>query len=151
MEGSHDVGSVIGSVERAGCEWLQYDYGSAVMAADRPGAFTMWRYRDLLPLPDGPVRYPVPIGGTPLLPAPALVEDGLRRGLNTTTTASTGNAAVATAFGAAAAGMRAVLFVSADCLLITGHEVKASRTPVRARVAVAEGLDEVERASTPAL
>ena len=139
------MGTVIGSVERAGCEWLQYDYGSAVMAADRPGAFTMWRYRDLLPLPDGPVRYPVPIGGTPLLPAPALrravdvpdlwlkdetrnptasnkdratalvIEDGLRRGLNTITTASTGNAAVATAFGAAAAGMRAVIFVSADC------------------------------------
>jgi threonine synthase len=105
----------------------------------------MWRYRELLPVPDGPVRYPVPIGGTPLLPAPALrqtlgmprlwikdetrnpsasnkdratalvIEDGLRRGVGTITTASTGNAAVATAFGAAAAGMRAVIFVSTDC------------------------------------
>lgn len=32
----------------------------------------MWRYRELLPVGDGPVRYPVPVGGTPLLPAPAL-------------------------------------------------------------------------------
>ena len=139
------MGSVIGSVDLAGCEWLQYDYGSALMARDRPHSFTMWRYRELLPVPDGPVRYPVPIGGTPLLPAPALrqalgtprlwikdetrnpsasnkdratalvIEDGLRRGVDTITTASTGNAAVATAFGAAAAGMRAVIFVSTDC------------------------------------
>jgi threonine synthase len=112
---------------------------------DQPGSFTMWRYRELLPVPDGPVRYPVPVGGTPLLPAPALrqavgaprlwikdetrnptasnkdratalvIEDGLRRGVGTITTASTGNAAVATAFGAAAAGMRAVIFVSTAC------------------------------------
>ena len=115
------------------------------LTADAPAAFTMWRYRDLLPLPAGPVRYPLPIGGTPLLPVPALrgaldmphlwikdetrgptasnkdratalvLEDGLRRGLDTITTASTGNAAVATAFGAAAAGLRAVIFVSAGC------------------------------------
>jgi threonine synthase len=139
------VGSVTGSVDVAGCERLQYDYGTALMARDQPGSFTMWRYRGLLPVPDGPVRYPVPIGGTPLLPAPALrqtlgtprlwikdetrnptasnkdratalvLEDGLRRGVGTITTASTGNAAVATAFGAAAAGMRAVIFVSTDC------------------------------------
>jgi threonine synthase len=112
---------------------------------DPPGTFTMWRYRELLPVPDGPIRYPLPIGGTPLLPAPALrrawgtprlwikdetrnptasnkdratalvIEDGLRRGIGTITTASTGNAAVATAFGAAAAGMRAAIFVSTDC------------------------------------
>ena len=139
------MGRVTGSVELAGCEWLQYDYGDALMARDQPGSFTMWRYRGLLPVPDGPVRYPVPIGGTPLLPAPALrrtlgtprlwikdetrnptasnkdratalvIEDGLRRGVDTITTASTGNAAVATAFGAAAAGMRAVIFVSTAC------------------------------------
>jgi threonine synthase len=139
------MGSVTGSIDRAGCEWLQYHYGPALMAGDRPGSFTMWRYRDLLPVPDGPVRYPLPIGGTPLLPAPALrqaagmpelwikdetrnpsasnkdratalvIEDGLRRGLDTITTASTGNAAVATSFGAAAAGLRAVIFVSTGC------------------------------------
>ena len=44
-----------------------------------------------------------------------MIEDGLRRGVGTITTASTGNAAVATAFGAAAAGMRAVIFVSTAC------------------------------------
>jgi threonine synthase len=44
-----------------------------------------------------------------------VIEDGLRRGVGTITTASTGNAAVSTAFGAAAAGIRAVIFVSFDC------------------------------------
>jgi threonine synthase len=139
------MGRVTGSVDRAGCEWLQYDYGSTLMARGQPGSFTMWRYQKLLPVPDGPVQYPLPIGGTPLLQAPVLrqtlgtpqlwikdetrnpsasnkdratalvIEDGLRRGVDTITTASTGNAAVATAFGAAAAGMRAVIFVSTDC------------------------------------
>ncbi|MET0764996.1 MAG: pyridoxal-phosphate dependent enzyme [Blastococcus sp.] len=134
-----------GAVDVAGGEWLQYDYGPALMPPGVPAMFTMWRYRDLLPVPDGPVRYPVPVGGTPLLPAPALrtaldaprlwlkdetrnptasnkdratalvIEDGLRRGMDTITTASTGNAAVSTAFGAAAAGLRAVIFVSIDC------------------------------------
>jgi threonine synthase len=118
---------------------------AAPLPRDEPGSFTMWRYRELLPVPDGPVRYPVPVGGTPLLSAPALrqtlgtprlwikdetrnptasnkdratalvIEDGLRRGVDTITTASTGNAAVATAFGAAAAGIRAVIFVSTAC------------------------------------
>jgi threonine synthase len=139
------MGTVTKSVESAGFEWLHYDYGSALMPSDPPDSFTMWRYRDLLPISDDPVRYPVPIGGTPLLSAPALresagtpnlwikdetrnpsasnkdratalvIEDGLRRGVGTITTASTGNAAVATAFGAAAAGMRAVIFVSTGC------------------------------------
>jgi threonine synthase len=139
------VGDVIGSVDLMGCTWLQYDYGPALVVSDRPCSFTMWRYRMLLPVPDGPVRHPVPVGGTPLLSAPALrltlgtprlwikdetrspsasnkdratalvIEDGLRRGVGTITTASTGNAAVSTAFGAAAAGIRAVIFVSSDC------------------------------------
>jgi threonine synthase len=139
------VGSMTGSAVVAGCEWLEYDYGPALVPQDRPAPVTMWRYRDLLPVPDGPVRYPLPIGGTPLLPAPALrqeagtprlwikdetrnpttsnkdratalvIEDGLRRGIDTITTASTGNAAVSTAFGAAAAGLRAVIFVSLGC------------------------------------
>ena len=139
------MGSVTGSVELAGCPWLGYDYRPSLLPRQPPGSFTMWRYRELLPVPDGPVRYPVPVGGTPLLPAPALrqrlgtprlwikdetrgptasnkdratalvIEDGLRRGVGTITTASTGNAAVATAVGAAAAGMRAVIFVSTAC------------------------------------
>ena len=61
-----------GSVDLAGCAWLGYDYGPSLLPRDQPGSLTMWRYRELLPVPDGPVRYPVPIGGTPLLPTPAL-------------------------------------------------------------------------------
>lgn len=139
------MGAVTGSVDSADCEWLQYDYRSALIPPDPPVSFTMWRYRELLPIADDPVRYPVPIGGTPLLSAPALrqrsgtpqlwikdetrgptasnkdratalvIEDGLRRGVSTITTASTGNAAIATAFGAAAAGLRAAIFVSTGC------------------------------------
>ncbi|MCW2695354.1 MAG: Pyridoxal-5-phosphate-dependent protein beta subunit [Modestobacter sp.] len=139
------MGTVTGSVDRAGAEWLQYAYGPALFPPEATGSATLWRYRDLLPVPDGPVRYPVPVGGTPLLAVPALrsalaaprlwvkdetrnptasnkdratavvIEDGLRRGIGTITTASTGNAAVATAFGAAAAGLRAVIFVSTGC------------------------------------
>jgi threonine synthase len=137
--------NVTGTVHEAGCDWLQYDYASAPLVRDPPEPFTMWRYRELLPVPDGPVRYPLPIGGTPLLPAPALratvavphlwlkdetrnpsasnkdratalvIEDGLHRSLGTITTASTGNAAIATAVGAAAAGIRAAIFVSTGC------------------------------------
>ena len=138
------MGSVTGAVDLAGREWLEYDYGSGLMATEQPAALPMWRYRELLPLADGPVRYPLPIGGTPL-PAPGrrqelraprlwikdetrsptasnrdrasalVIEDGLRRGVDTITTASTGNAVVSTAFGAAAAGIQDVIFVSADC------------------------------------
>jgi threonine synthase len=91
---------------------------------------------------DAPVRYSLPIGGTPLFPARELraalgtsplwvacgpteskkhratalvIQDGLRHGLDTITTASTGNTAVATAFGAAPAAMRAFIFVRNDC------------------------------------
>jgi threonine synthase len=143
--GGSDVGSVTGWVDLLGCDWMQYDYGPALMPADQPGWFTIWRYRTLLPVPDGPVRHPVPVGGTPLLSVPALrqtlgtprvwikdetrspsasnkdratalvIENGLRSGTGTITTASTGNAAISTAVGAAAAGLRAVIFVSSDC------------------------------------
>ena len=139
------MGTVTGSERAAGCEWLAYDYGPGRLPGTGPEPFTMWRYRPLLPVPEDPVRYPLPVGGTPLLPVPALrlavgvpslwvkdetrsptasnkdratalvIEDALRRGLDTVTTASTGNAAVSTAFGAAAAGLRAAIFVSAGC------------------------------------
>ncbi|WP_233159740.1 pyridoxal-phosphate dependent enzyme [Pseudonocardia sp. MH-G8] len=147
------------------------DHGSVLRTADPPASFTMWRYRELLPVPDGPIRYPLPIGGTPLLPAPALrqawgmphlwlkdetrnptasnkdratalvIEDGLRRGIGTITTASTGNAAVATAFGAAAAGMRAAIFVSTGCrpeklALMTQAGARVFRVPAGYAAAV---------------
>ena len=123
-----------------------YDYRPALIPEGRPTPFDMWHYRGLLPLAeDEPIRYPLPVGGTPLLPAPALrralglpglwlkdetrsptasnkdratalvLEDGLRRGARTITTASTGNAAVSAALGAAAAGVRAAIFVSTGC------------------------------------
>lgn len=105
----------------------------------------MWRYQGLLPRPDVPTGYPLPVGGTPLreprelrqrlgLPqlwlkdetsgpsasnkdrATALVIDrGLRVGIGVVSTASTGNAALSTAIGGAAAGMAVVIFVPADC------------------------------------
>jgi threonine synthase len=142
---SDGTGPVTGSVQRAGAEWLQYDYASTRLVDDEPRPVTMWRYRALLPVGEGPVRYPLPIGGTPLLPSPALraslgmpglwlkdetrgpsasnkdratalvIEGGLRGGVDTITTASTGNAAISTAFGAAAAGLRAAIFVSTGC------------------------------------
>jgi threonine synthase len=142
---SDGPGPVTGSVQRAGAEWLQYDYASTRLVDDEPRPVTMWRYRALLPVGEGPVRYPLPIGGTPLLPSPALraslgmpglwlkdetrgpsasnkdratalvIEGGLRGGVDTITTASTGNAAISTAFGAAAAGLRAAIFVSTGC------------------------------------
>src|SRR5687768_1763434 len=66
------MGTMTGLLDRAGCERIEYDYRPALMPQDGSGSFTMWRYRSLLPVPDGPVHYPLPVGGTPLLPAPAL-------------------------------------------------------------------------------
>jgi threonine synthase len=96
--------------------------------------------------PARPPVYPLRVGGTPLRPAKRLraavgltrlwlkdetvgpsasnkdratalvIEDGLRRGATVITTSSTGNAAAATAIGAAATGLGAVLFVPHDCL-----------------------------------
>lgn len=104
----------------------------------------MWRYRRLLPLGEGPVRYPLPVGGSPLLAPPLLrermgmaalwlkdetrgptgsnkdratalvVEQAMRAGARTVSCASTGNVAVSLAVGAAAAGLSAVVFVPAE-------------------------------------
>ncbi len=101
----------------------------------------MWRYRELLPIADGEILYPMPIGGTPLLAPPALrretglahlylkdetrgptgsnkdratalvLERALRSGIKTVSCASTGNVATSLAVGAAAAGLQAVVFV----------------------------------------
>src|SRR5258708_6192703 len=104
----------------------------------------MWAYRSWLPLDEGPISYPLPVGDTPLLAPPRLrqllglpalflkdetrgptasnkdratalvIEQALRARLDTVTCASTGNVAVSTAVGAAAVGMRAIVFVPAD-------------------------------------
>ncbi len=106
--------------------------------------FSMWRYRDLLPLAPGDAVPPLPVGWTPLVPAPRLAQaagvadlwikdDGrnptasfkdrasvmvvahaLAIGAEAVTTASTGNAAAALAGLCASAGLRTVIFVPAS-------------------------------------
>lgn len=107
------------------------------------GETGMWRFRDWLPLEPGPIGYPLAVGDTPLVAprrlrlelgmpnlflkdetrgpsasnkdrATALViEQATRGGARAITCASTGNVAVSTAIGAAAAGLEAVIFVPA--------------------------------------
>ncbi|GGM89346.1 threonine synthase [Lentzea pudingi] len=128
-----------------GDDLLTYDYGPDLLPAPG-GPLDMWRYRDLLPIGTGSVRYPLAVGGSPLLCSPELadqagierlwvkdethgpsasnkdratalvLESGLRSGASVITTSSTGNAAIATAIGAAACGVRAVIFVPDDCM-----------------------------------
>ncbi|MDI3339304.1 MAG: threonine synthase [Sphaerobacter sp.] len=118
-----------------------YAYGPDLLPPPAPDAAGMWRYRALLPLDEGPIRYPLPVGGTPLVASPGLrrrvgmpdlwvkdetrgptgsnkdratalvLEHALRAGAETVSCASTGNVAVSLAVGAAAAGLRAVIFV----------------------------------------
>ncbi|MFJ9566854.1 pyridoxal-phosphate dependent enzyme [Streptomyces fuscichromogenes] len=122
---------------------LSFRYGYGPNLLPTPGGdIDMWRYQALLPRPDEKTTYPLQVGGTPLrsvlglgIPdlwlkdetvgpsasnkdrATALVIDGgLRCGATVVATASTGNAAVSTAIGAAAAGLTAVIFVPEDCL-----------------------------------
>ncbi|MET7345658.1 pyridoxal-phosphate dependent enzyme [Streptomyces sp. NPDC058369] len=139
------MGEVVGSRRAGACELLEYRYGPQLLPDSPVHAPGMWRYSGLLPLEDGPIRYPLPVGGTPLIASPGLrrdlemprlwvkdetrgpsasnkdratalvIETGLRTGADTITISSTGNAAVATAFGAAAAGLRSVIFVPQEC------------------------------------
>ncbi|WP_199853821.1 pyridoxal-phosphate dependent enzyme [Plantactinospora sp. BB1] len=161
------MGEVTGTRRVHGCELLEYRYGPDLVPPAGP-VTSMWRYRSLLPVDDGPVRYPLPVGGTPLVAPPRLrarlgvpelwlkdetrgpsasnkdratalvIEDGLRRGISTVTTASTGNAAVATALGAAAAGLRAVILVPVDC---DPEKVSLMRSAGALVVRVARGYD----------
>ena len=123
---------------------LQYAYGPDLVPPPEALSEGMWRWRNLLPLEDGPILYPLPVGGTPLLALPGLrrliglpslylktetrsptgsnkdratalvLEYALREGATTVTAASTGNVAVSLATGAAASGVRAVIFVPED-------------------------------------
>ena len=125
---------------------LHYDYSADLFPAPEVAGGGMWRYSALLPLEPGPVRYPLPVGGTPLVGPPALrtrlgmprlwvkdetrgptgsnkdrasalvVEHALRTGARTVTCASTGNVATSLAVAAAAAGLEAVVFVPATVL-----------------------------------
>ncbi|WP_062439979.1 threonine synthase [Herbidospora daliensis] len=132
-------------MNRSPGEPITYDYGSELFPSELPTKMSMWRYARLLPLEPGRIAYPLPVGGTPLLAvgplrrgmamprlhlkdetigpsssnkdrATALViENGLRHGAKAITTASTGNAALSTCIGAAAAGMLAIIFVPFGC------------------------------------
>ncbi len=123
---------------------LHYAYASQLLPGMDNSEQGMWRYRDLLPLDPGPILYPLPVGGTPLLAPPRLrqhagmlnlflkdetrsptgsnkdratalvLETAMRAGADTVTCASTGNVAVSLAVGAGAAGIRAVIFVPAS-------------------------------------
>lgn len=127
-----------------GHETYVYDYDRSLLPGLTSGT-GLWRYQGLLPRPDELTRYPLAVGDTPLrapadlrqrlgLPglwikdetigpsasnkdrATALVIDqGLRLGIGVVSTASTGNAALSTAIGGAAAGLAVVIFVPADC------------------------------------
>lgn len=130
---------------RHGDRYHSYDYGPDLLP-EPGGELDLWRYRALLPPVPPRAAYPLRVGGTPLRPAERLretaglpglwlkdetvgpsasnkdratalvIEDGLASGATVITTSSTGSAAVATAVGAAAADLGAVLFVPGACL-----------------------------------
>jgi threonine synthase len=123
---------------------LAYAYSPELLPPPTPSNDGMWRYRHLIPLEDGPIHYPLTIGGTPLVASPGLrgltdlphlwlkdetrsptgsnkdratalvLEHALRQGAGIVTAASTGNVAVSLAIGAAAAGLKAVIFVPVE-------------------------------------
>jgi threonine synthase len=120
---------------------LQYRYDRNALPEPAAGPFDMWRYARLLPIERG--AYPLSVGGTPLVAAPAfrtaaamprlwlkdetrgpsgsnkdratalVLQHAMDRGIDTVSCASTGNVAVSLAVGAAAAGKRAIVFVPA--------------------------------------
>jgi threonine synthase len=122
---------------------LAYAYSPQLAPREAPSNDGMWRYRNLLPIDHTPIRYPLAVGGTPLIAPPCLrhesgivnlwlkdetrsptgsnkdrataliLEGAMRRNVGTVTAASTGNVAVSLAVGAAAAGVEAVVFVPA--------------------------------------
>lgn len=133
----------------AGTLDMIYDFDAlqASMSRERVSAsrdFTMWRYRAILPLAPGDSVPTLPVGWTPLVPAPRLAasvgvaelwikDDGrnptaslkdrasamvvahaMNSGIEVVTTASTGNAAAALAGIAASVGLRTVIFVPAS-------------------------------------
>jgi len=147
-----------------------FDYADLTARLDRDAltasrAQSMWRYRDLLPLPEGAAVSPLRVGTTPLYDAPRLAADlGLRQawvkddGANPTgslkdrasalvvaraqalgfamvSTASTGNAAAALAGIAASVGQSVVILVP-----VAAPEAKIAQLLVYgARVLLVEG------------
>src|ERR1700738_716748 len=121
---------------------FEYAYDPQLLPPLQPSSDGMWRYKHLLPTLD-PVLYPLFVGGTPMIASTALreytgitnlwlkdetrsptgsnkdrataliVNQALHTGINTISCASTGNVAVSLAIGAAAAAIKAVIFVPA--------------------------------------
>jgi threonine synthase len=149
-----ECGKTFGNAPRSFCEEcfspleVSFDYESVKKIAKRDEvagrAFNMWRYSELLPLPQG-YRPPAPVGGTPLVPARKLAarwgvanihvkNDAVcfpslsfkdrvvatalaacrRFGLQTVGCSSTGNLANAVAAQAAQQGFDACVFIPAD-------------------------------------
>ncbi|MFS8570728.1 MAG: pyridoxal-phosphate dependent enzyme [Thermaerobacter sp.] len=153
-------------------------HGQARREDLQAGAAGMWRWLDFLPVKP-PVRYPLPVGGTPLLAPPVLREElgldlwlkdetrgpsasnkdratalviqhalGERAGAPATIScASTGNVAVSLAVGAAAAGLRAVIFVPSQ---VDPHKLALMRLAGATVVKVREGYAAAFRLSRQA-
>ena len=133
------------ALERASDGIVEYQYAySPDLIPAAGGDLSLWRYRDLLPLPDGPIQYPLQIGGTPLHPVPGLrellgmselwikdetrtptgsnkdratalvLEHAIRDDWPIVSCASTGNVAASLAIGSASCGRKAVIFVPAN-------------------------------------
>ena len=162
---SRSVSSIEEAIAVSGSHHVEvaYRYSPDLLpsAADRTGN-GIWRYRRLLPLAPGDIRYPLHVGGTPLTTAPELdrrlgfsdlhfkdetrgpsasnkdratalvLESGLRAGKHVVTCASTGNVASSLAVGAAAAGLRAVICVP------------QGTSPLKLQLMLAAGADVVE-------
>jgi threonine synthase len=139
------------------------------------GPHSLWRYRDFLPLVDGPPRGTLPAGWTPLLRADRLAERiGLRElwikndaanpthsfkdrvvavalarakelGFQTIACASTGNLANAVAAHAAAAGLESYVLIPAD---LEEQKILATGVYGTHLVAVRGNYDDVNRLCT---
>jgi threonine synthase len=129
---------------RAGQIELHYAYEPELLPPHAPSRDGMWRYRSLLPIGEGEIRYPLAIGDTPLIAPPLLrkqfsmtrlwlkdetrtptgsnkdrataliLEHAMRHGVSTVSCASTGNVAVSLSVGAASCGVEAIIFVPAE-------------------------------------
>lgn len=123
---------------------LEYEYAPELVPSDTLPENGMWRYRNLLPIDEGEILYPLAIGNTPLVAPPRvrkefsmrhlwlkdetrtptgsnkdratalILEHAMRNEIPAVSCASTGNVAVSLAIGAAAAGVEATIFVPAE-------------------------------------
>jgi threonine synthase len=121
-----------------------YAFGPQLIPSKVPSEEGMWRYRDLLPVGKERILYPLVVGGTPLVSPSRLrdvlgvpnlwlkdetrtptgsnkdratalaLENAMRNEVRAVSCASTGNVAVSLAVGAAAAGVKATIFVPAE-------------------------------------